>query len=184
MNKLTQTLLEFARASGTAGGLEIDLTRIDEILLRLPGEINKLAGNFSVTLDFDQLPEREEELLVFGNEELLFTAIKNIVSNGCKYSEDHHATVRLTVTKGEIVIRVEDKGKGIEKGEWEKIFQPFYRTENGHSIPGFGLGLSLAWRIIKLHKGWITLDSVIGEGSTFIIRIPNAGNLNKPPLST
>jgi signal transduction histidine kinase len=182
LNKLTQTLLEFARASGTAAGLEIDLIRIDEILLRLPGEITKINALFSVTLDFDRLPEAEEALLVFGNEELLFTAIKNIVSNACKYSDDHHAIIRLTVQDKEIRIDIADKGRGIGEQEWENIFQPFYRTEDGHhrtedghAIPGFGLGLSLARRIIQLHKGWINLDSVVGEGSVFQVRLPTAG---------
>ena len=177
LNKLTQTLLEFARASGTAAGLEIDLIRIDEILLRLPGEISKTNDLFIVTLEFDQLPEAEEALLVFGNEELLFTAIKNIVSNACKYSEDHHATIRLSVQGGEIRVRIEDRGRGISEEEWENIFQPIYRTEEGHSIPGFGLGLSLARRIIQLHKGWIDIDSVVGKGSAFYVRLPTAGNL-------
>jgi two-component system, OmpR family, sensor histidine kinase ArlS len=177
LNKLTQTLLEFARASGTAAGLEIDLIRIDEILLRLPGQISKTNDLFIVTLEFDQLPEEEEALLVFGNEELLFTAIKNIVSNACKYSEDHHATVRLSVQGGEIRVSIEDRGRGVGEEEWENIFQPFYRTEEGHSIPGFGLGLSLARRIIQLHKGWIDVDSVVGKGSVFYVRLPTAGNL-------
>jgi signal transduction histidine kinase len=177
LNKLTQTLLEFARASGTAGGLEIDLIRIDEILLRLPGEISKTNPLFSVTLDFDQLPEVEDDLQVFGNEELLFTAIKNVVSNACKYSDDHHAIIRLTVQAKEISITVEDQGQGISEEEWEKIFQPFYRAGDGLSTPGFGLGLSLARRIVKLHKGWITVDSVLGKGSVFLIRLPSAGKL-------
>jgi len=175
LNKLTQTLLEFARASGTAAGLEIDLVRVDEILLRLPGEIAKTNPLFNVTLDFDRLPEAEEALLVFGNEELLFTAIKNVVSNACKYSDDHRATVRLTVQGMEIRISIEDHGRGIPLEEWEKIFQPFYRTEEGHSIPGFGLGLSLARRIIQLHKGWIAVDSAVGQGSVFSVRLPVAG---------
>jgi len=177
LNKLTQTLLEFARASGTAAGLEIDLIRIDEILLRLPGEISKANDGFTVTLEFDQLPEAEEALLVFGNEELLFTAIKNIVSNACKYSEDHHATVRLSVQGKEIHISIEDRGRGISEEEWENIFQPFYRTEEGHSIPGFGLGLSLARRIIQLHKGRITVDSAVEVGSVFHVHLPSAGTL-------
>jgi two-component system sensor histidine kinase ArlS len=178
LSKLTQTLLEFARASGTAAGLEIDLIRIDEILLRLPGEISKTNPLFGVTLDFIGLPEAEEELLVFGNEELLFTAIRNIVSNACKYSDDHHAIVRLSVEGKEIRISVEDKGKGIGPEEWENICQPFYRSDDGHGVPGFGLGLSLARRILQLHKGFITVDSVVGRGSTFYIRLPVAGSPN------
>ncbi|MHA4811391.1 HAMP domain-containing sensor histidine kinase [Flavitalea flava] len=179
LNKLTQTLLEFARASGTASGLEIDLIRIDEILLRLPGEMTKMNNLWSVTLDFDHLPEEEEALLVFGNEDLLFTAIKNIVSNGCKYADDHHATIKLAVHGQEIIITIEDKGEGIEETNWENIFQPFYRTDEEHSIPGFGLGLSLANRIIKLHKGRITLHSIVGQGSSFLIGIPNASNIKQ-----
>src|SRR6201996_7026874 len=174
LSKLTQTLLEFARASGTAAGLEIDLIRIDEILLRLPAEITKGNPVCSVTLNFDGLPEVEEKLLVFGNAELLFTAIRNIVSNACKYSDDHHATVRLRVDDREIRISVEDKGRGISPAEWENIFQPFYRTEEGHNIPGFGLGLSLSRRILQLHKGSVTVDSILGKGSTFNIRVPVA----------
>jgi two-component system sensor histidine kinase ArlS len=177
LTKLTQTLLEFARASGTAAGLQIDLVRIDEILLRLPGEISKINPSYTVTLDFDRLPEAEEALLVFGNEELLFTAIKNIVSNACKYSPDHQATVRLRVHGSEIRVSIEDHGRGIPEGEWENIFQPFYRTEEGHTIPGFGLGLSLARRIIQLHKGWINVDSAVGKGSVFSVRLPTAGSL-------
>ncbi|HEY4107897.1 HAMP domain-containing sensor histidine kinase [Puia sp.] len=177
LSKLTQTLLEFARASGTAGGLEIDLLRVDEILLRLPAEIGKTNPLYKVTLDFDQLPEAEEDLLVFGNEDLLFTAIRNIVANACKYSDDHHAIVRLTVYAKEILIAVEDKGRGIGEEEWENIFQPFYRSDDGLAIPGFGLGLSLARRILLLHKGFVAVRSVIGEGSIFTITLPSAAKL-------
>ncbi|HEY4336262.1 MAG TPA: HAMP domain-containing sensor histidine kinase [Puia sp.] len=177
LSKLTQTLLEFARASGTAAGLEISLLRVDEILLRLPAEIQKTNPLYTVTLDFDHLPEAEEALLVFGNEHLLFTAIRNIVSNACKYSDDHHAVTRLTVRGPEILIAVEDKGRGIGEEEWEKIFQPFYRSDDGVAIPGFGLGLSLARRIIQLHKGFISVRSILGEGSVFTITLPSAAKL-------
>jgi len=140
----------------------------------LPGEIPKAGPLFSVFLNFDSLPEMEEDLLVFGNEELLFTAIRNIVTNACKYSEDHQAIVRLSVHDKDIRIAIEDKGRGIPPEEQQNIFQPFYRTDEGHSIPGFGLGLSLSRRIIQLHKGWIDLDSVVGRGSVFYVVLPMA----------
>jgi signal transduction histidine kinase len=177
LNKLTQILLEFARASGTASGLSIDLTRIDEILLRLPADIAKNNPSFNVILDFEHLPETEDDLLVFCNEELLFTAIRNIVSNACKYSDDHQTTVRLDVSRNQVRISVADNGRGIPPEEIENIFQPFYRTEEGHAIPGFGLGLPLARRIVQLHKGRITVDSTPGKGSVFTITLPPAGKL-------
>ena len=175
--KLTQTLLEFAKASGNPGGLEIDLVRMDEIILSLPGRVSKINSAYNVKMDFSHLPEEEESLLVFGNEALLFTAINNIVVNACKYSDDHLAQVSLEVIDNIISIYVTDQGKGIESSELEKIFQPFYRTEEARSEGGFGLGLSLANRIIKIHKGTIEVTSGLGTGTTFQIQLPSAKSL-------
>ncbi len=176
LSKLTQTLLEFATVSGDAGGLELNLIRIDEVLMRLPGEITKMDKSYSVKLAFDQLPDDEAMLLVFGNAELLFTAIQNIVSNACKYSNNRLAKVKLSVSQSVIIISVEDEGKGIPENEYQNIFQPFYRTEDSRSIMGFGVGLPLVNRIIKLHKGHIKVNSVVGKGTTFNIQLPIAGN--------
>ena len=177
MSNLTQTLLEFAKASGNTGGLEINLVRMDEIILQLPAEIVKINNAYSIIIQFDNLPEDEENLLVFGNETLLLTAIKNIVVNACKYSENHQATVHLKMQDQSILIIIEDQGAGIPKEEIAKIFQPFYRVEEHRSTGGFGLGLSLAERIIKLHKGTIEVASEKGKGTTFYISFPAARNL-------
>ncbi|MBS1653490.1 MAG: HAMP domain-containing histidine kinase [Bacteroidetes bacterium] len=177
LSKLTQTLLEFAKASGSAGGIQIDLVRIDEVLMRLPAEMQKLNYGYTVSLQFNELPEQEEELLVFGNEELLFTAIKNVVSNACKYSENHTAIVKLAVDKQKVNVQIEDSGKGIPENELNNIFQPFYRTDESRSEEGFGLGLSMAYRIIKLHKGVILVNSSVNKGSVFTVELPAASTL-------
>lgn len=179
MGKLTHTLLEFARASGNKGGLEINLIRIDEIILRLPSEITKLNKEYSVVLEFASLPENEEKLLVFGNEALLLTAIRNIVLNSCKYSENKQAVIWLTIEEKNIVISVKDNGIGIPESEIENIFHPFYRLEENKTEIGFGLGLSMAQRIIKLHKGSITVKSTLGKGTTFTVTLPSAANISK-----
>jgi len=177
MNKLTQTLLAFAKASGDKGGLEISLIRVDEIILRLPSEIARLNPAFSVKLQFDDLPEDETKLLVFGNETLLLTAVRNIVVNACKYSPDHVARVSLVIQKNDLVIRTIDEGPGIPPEKIKSIFQPFYRVEENSNTEGFGLGLSLAERIIRLHKGKISVRSEVGEGTTFDIYLPSADSL-------
>lgn len=178
LTKLTQTLLEFATASGTAGGLELNLIRIDEVLMRLPAEMIKQDKAYSVKLEFDQLPEDEEKLLVFGNAELLFTAVRNVVSNACKYSDNRLANIKIAVTENEIIISVEDNGKGISENELKNIFHPFYRAENNRTITGFGVGLPLVKRIIKIHKGQIKVSSIVGKGTTVVISLPIAG-INK-----
>jgi signal transduction histidine kinase len=177
MGKLTQTLLEFARASGNKGGLDIDIVRVDEILMRLPSELSKINDEYQVILNFDNMPEEEERLFVFGNEDLLMAAIKNIVLNACKYSEDHETIISLTAGESEIQIKIEDKGIGIPADEIENIFQPFYRANKATEGRGFGLGLSMADRIIKLHKGSIKVSSIVDKGTTFTITIPSATSL-------
>jgi two-component system, OmpR family, sensor histidine kinase ArlS len=173
LSKLTQTLLKFAHASGDQGGIEIEMVRVDEILMRLPSEIKKMDPAFSVFLSFENLPEEEHALVVSGNSELLFSAIKNIVSNACKYSTDHRANVSLLTKPGYVIVRVQDFGIGIPEEELKYIFQPFYRINNSESN-GFGLGLSLSKRIIKLHNGFIAVHSKIQEGTRFDIELPVA----------
>lgn len=171
MTKLTQTLLEFAKASGSKGGLEIAPVRMDEVVMRLPAEAAKAAENYGVQLQFDDLPETEDGLLVYGNEALLLMAVKNIVINACKYSGDGKALVRLSSEPNEIVVAVSDRGPGIPADKLTSIFQPFYRLEENTMAEGFGLGLSLTERIIKLHKGSIAVSST-NDGTTFTVRLP------------
>jgi len=178
MIKLTQTLLEFAKASGNTGGLEINLVRIDEVILDLPAEICKIDQNYTVLLQFNDLPEDEDKLFVFGNEALLLTAIKNIVVNACKYSTDKKANVNLATEEDSLIISVRNNGKGIPNDELSIIFDPFYRVEGNKSTRGFGLGLSLANRIIKLHKGEIKVQSEENVETVFTIILPSAHSLN------
>ncbi|MBL0884420.1 MAG: HAMP domain-containing histidine kinase [Chitinophagaceae bacterium] len=174
LNRLTRSLLELAKASGTSDGMELALVRIDEMLMKLPVELRKTNEAFKVELHFDSFPEDEDKLLVFGNGDLLESAIKNITLNACKYSDDHTAIVGLNFSNHELKIVVSDYGPGIQKEEQALVFQPFYRSNKETSSEGFGLGLSLASRIIKLHKGEIHLTNNHPHGSIFTISLPIA----------
>jgi signal transduction histidine kinase len=177
LGKLTHTLLEFAKASGTKGGIETRMLRIDEMIMEIPVELAKMNHKYAVTLKFDHLPEDAHQLLVYGNEELLFTALKNIAINACKYSKDQQARISLDVADNFFEISVENSGSHIPADEMEKIFEPFYRIRQSRATGGFGLGLSLAKRIIKLHRGEISVQSENGT-TNFMIQLPAAKNLN------
>lgn len=174
LNRLTRSLLELAKASGTSDGMELSLVRIDELLMKLPVELRKTNERFKVELHFDTFPDDEDKLLVFGNGDLLDSAIKNIVLNACKYSDDNTANVGLNFSDDELRIVVIDQGPGIKKEEHLLVFQPFFRGNKETTTEGFGLGLSLASRIIKLHKGNIQLDNNEPHGSIFTIALPIA----------
>lgn len=174
LNRLTRSLLELAKASGTSDGMQLSLVRIDEILMKLPVELRKTNEQFKVELHFDSFPEDEDKLLVFGNGDLLESAIKNIILNACKYSEDHTANVGLNFSDNELNIVIGDHGPGIKEEDQTMVFQPFFRSNPDATSEGFGLGLSLASRIIKLHKGDIILTNNEPTGSIFTISIPIA----------
>lgn len=159
LNRLTRSLLELAKASGTSDGMELSLVRIDEILMKLPVELRKTNEQFKVELHFDTFPDDEDKLLVFGNGDLLESAIKNITLNACKYSNDHTANVGLNFSDNELKIVISDLGPGIKEEDQALVFQPFFRSNTATNSEGFGLGLSLASRIIKLHKGDILLTN-------------------------
>jgi signal transduction histidine kinase len=99
--------------------------------------------------------------------------------NACKYSENHEAVINLKTQDRNIIVDIEDKGIGIPEDDIDYIFQPFYRANKNSEGRGFGLGLSMANRIIKLHKGSITVQSVVSKGSKFSITIPSATNLDQ-----
>lgn len=179
MGRLTHTLLELAKASASKGGIEIKPIRIDEILLRMPSEAAKIDKTYSVFLEFGELPEEEEYLVIFGNEELLFTAVKNIVLNACKYSKNQQAVILLNANEKNISVSVKNIGSGIPPHEFENIFQPFYRIGEDRIAGGFGLGLSLAKRIVKLHNGEISVSSNPGEETIFTLHLSSAINLKK-----
>lgn len=171
LTTLTRALLEFAKAAGKSSGIELYNFRIDEVLLRLPSAEAKMNANYFVQLDFSELPEDETHLLIFGNEELVFTALKNIADNACKYSNAHQANIKLSVQGKNLKIEISDNGPGIDETELQRIFEPFYRASGARHQEGFGLGLALAMKIIKLHQGDIQVINT-HAGCTFTITLP------------
>jgi len=101
--------------------------------------------------------------------------IFNLLDNAIKYSPHHpEIFIRTDNTNGHLVITVRDNGIGIEKKELKKIFDSLYRVPTGniHNVKGFGLGLCYVKAIISSHEGHISVDSEIGKGTTFTIKIP------------
>jgi two-component system, OmpR family, sensor histidine kinase ArlS len=172
MGQLTKTLLEIAK-TGTQGSIELREVRIDEVLLKVIADVKKINSQYDVTLNFDNLPDDEKSCMVFGNVDLLYSALRNIIENGCKYSPDHMSNVELSAREKDILIKVTNTGDVIAEEEIEQIFQPFYRSAAAANVEGFGLGLALARRIVGLHKGVIEVSSDIENGTCFTITLPS-----------
>jgi signal transduction histidine kinase len=171
MRSLTKSLLEIAK-TGSQGGIELNEVRVDEVLMKVMADVKKLNAEYNVELDFGEFPEDEKDFVVFGNSELLYIAIKNLVENGCKYSSDKRSVVDLTFVHHKVFVKVVNQGSFIPPEEINQIFQPFYRGAGTGSSKGFGLGLALAQRIIALHKGTIYVSSDMVNGTRFTVELP------------
>jgi signal transduction histidine kinase len=115
-----------------------------------------------------------QPLTVFGDAGLLSQVFGNLLSNAVKYSPCG-GLIRVTAVRdgAHIVIAFEDQGIGIPEMDRQRIFERYYRGSNTSGIVGSGVGLYLVGTIIELHKGSIALHSREGEGSQFILRLPD-----------
>ena len=112
-------------------------------------------------------------LTVLGNEELLKTALSNIIDNAIKYSDGKKIFLRMEMnTDEEIKLSILDTGIGIERSDMDKIYNPMARGSNTHTREGFGLGLTLSKKIIEIHKGRIAIKSKPQQGTEVSLFLP------------
>jgi two-component system, OmpR family, sensor histidine kinase ArlS len=172
MRQLIKSLLEIAKAGAAQGSIELAELRMDELLLKIIADVQRINDDYQVELEFNNLPDDEKQCMVFGNPDLLYSALKNIVENGCKYSSNKTSRVEVSFKEHNILIDVINQGDVLAEQEIVQIFQPFYRGESVGDTEGFGLGLPLAKRIISLHKGEISVSSDL-SGTRFSILLPS-----------
>lgn len=137
-------------------------TLIDSALLDLEPLINQSGVQISTSID----PETN----VLVNKKMMIHAIRNLIENAIKYSDDKADVEIKAFNKGKrTILEIKDGGIGIEASQIDRIFERFYRVDKGRSrdIGGTGLGLSLVKHICRLHKVDLEVDSVPAEGSTF-----------------
>jgi len=135
-------------------------------------EFNMSARSSNVNLELSPLPE---ELLVKGDFFTLKQAISNIVDNAIRYNRSGgKVNVSSNIENDQLIIQVQDSGIGISRADQQHIFERFYRVDKSRSRAqgGSGLGLALVKKIIENHNGFISVDSVLDEGSTFTISLP------------
>jgi signal transduction histidine kinase len=171
LNQLSSSLLELARVSQNESAFVRQRIRLDEILWEIREGILTLDNQYRVDIDID-MPEDESKLCVMGNAYLMKVAIRNVIENACKFSEDHQAKISLYRQSEDLIIVVTDDGIGMKETDIQHIFQPFYRTNVSSKIKGHGIGLSLSHRIVAIHQGAIRVDSAEESGTRVIITLP------------
>jgi len=168
LDELIDTILSYTRA--TAGGIVLNPSEfnLEELIRRTCREQGWQEPERPFQLQLRGLPE-----IVIGDPILLEQALVIVVSNAMKYSRpDQPIEVNARKRGGMVRIVVKDHGIGIPERDLPFITQPFFRGQNAKSLPGTGLGLSLAWYILKLHGGDLGVESQEGHGTKVTMLVP------------
>jgi signal transduction histidine kinase len=180
MKDLASDLIFLAKLDNPDAQLPVEIVSLDEIVEPAMEEVQELARSKGITLSCSHVPE----LPIYGHRHSLQVMITNLLTNGVKYTEPG-GSVKLDVGQdsNRIVLIVEDSGIGIPSDRLENIFERFYRVDESRSRAqgGSGLGLAIVKAILDRHKSEIEVQSTLGKGSKFIVRIPIA-NIPVQPL--
>jgi signal transduction histidine kinase len=166
MTRLTQSLLMLARVEAEG---ERDEAQVVDVSLGAAEAAEAVAPPEGVELR----TEIEAELVAAGDPVLLRQVMIGLLANACAHTPPP-GTVTLRASRGQeriVTIEVQDTGKGIPLQEQDRVFERFYRGSATRETEGFGLGLSIAKRMVDVMGGEIGLRSEPGEGSTFWVRL-------------
>jgi len=172
MAKLIDNLLNISRIEAGRFLQKVEAVSLDDVvrgvidILPAPEEQRSIAVRYT---------SPKEQFIIMADTEKLALAIENIIDNAIKYSPPK-ATVDVAILRGagNVAVYIKDQGMGIPKSEQEGVFGKFFRGQNAEKsqIPGSGLGLYLAKKIIDGHGGSMSFESEEGKGTTFFIQLP------------
>ncbi|MEJ5104380.1 sensor histidine kinase [Chryseobacterium sp. MYb328] len=162
MVKLSNSLMDLAKASYDPNEISFSEVRLDEILLESYSKIIKENQEYKVSLNIDNTIE-EHQLVIQGNEYLLQVAFNNLIDNACKYSPVHTCMIDVKANNEKLIISFINTGIAILQKDLLHIFEPFYRSDTSRHEKGYGIGLFLTEKIIHLHHAIIKVASENNE---------------------
>lgn len=187
MTRLVNELLTLARMDAGQIKLDHELLDLSDLALEAAERFGKLAAQKGIQLQVGSMLE----LPVRGDRQYLAQMISNLVDNAIKYSPENCPGQWVRLETGSepedqpaaAWVRISDNGPGIASEHLPHLFDRFYRAdrarshnprenEPGDDIPGSGLGLSIVQWIAQMHGGQVTVQSVLGQGSVFEVRLP------------
>lgn len=200
---VTRMLTETDRASRTIDDL-MELSRIEigaelsfepvrvaDVISGGVDRVIELAAHREITIStlapVDPDGEQAGSLVVRGDRRQLVSAVGNLIENAVKFSEAATSVqVRARRVDDWVEISVADQGIGIPQRDLDRIFERFYRVDRARSraTGGSGLGLAIVRHVAGNHGGDVSVTSVEGEGSTFVLRLPLSAGDVAPPHST
>jgi len=180
--KLVNTLLDFSRLEANRAEAHFAPVDLATLTAELSGMFQSAVtmGGLRLGIDCPALSER-----IFLDREMWEKIVSNLVSNAFKFTLQGEIVVRVRELPGAAVLEVADTGVGIPEAEVPRLFERFHRVPGttGRTYEGTGIGLSLVRELTELHGGRVSVESVVGKGTTFRVEIPK-GSAHLPAQAT
>jgi two-component system sensor histidine kinase SenX3 len=176
LTQLVKEIVDLSRLQVADTLHDPELVAVDAVVTEAVDRCRLVASAHEITLAVS--PDAGAK--VYGDGELLTTAVRNLVDNAIAYSPDQtRVAIGVRRIDGLVEISVSDQGVGISDAEQHRVFERFYRVDPARSraTGGTGLGLAIVKHVCANHGGDVTVWSREGQGATFTMRLPDAGNL-------
>ncbi len=173
LNKFISSILDLTKVESSSLNLNKVSKDINQIIESVIDNLKFEAGNANIKI----VKELSPLFPITIDVTLLFRVISNLVENAIKYGgEGSQIEINTWDDDSWVFVKIKDNGAGMQESDLEHIFDKFYRIKNdaNHAIKGSGLGLYLVKYFVELHDGQISVDSKLGEGTTFLIKLRNS----------
>lgn len=171
---MVQQLLQISRSINKENAIEKEVFPLSMLAESLVEELSIVAEEQGVQI----IGEIEPDIEISADETLIMRVMMNLMTNGIKYRKQDidNAYVKISIkqTNNQIFISVSDNGIGIAEEDQANVFRRFYKVDKSRNRQGesFGLGLAMVKWIVEAHDGSISVESRVGEGSTFTVTLP------------
>lgn len=170
---LLNALQELAKANANVFPQTFTPVSILDVVLDVQNDFSRSKPHYGIELTVNENNSQANgSIYCIGDASLMKSVVSNIIDNACKFSPDYRCKLLISFTPTTIVLEFSDEGVGIASENISLIFEPFFRGNDTRNVYGHGIGLSLVKKIVELHKGTISVQSVLGKGTTFTLELP------------
>jgi signal transduction histidine kinase len=170
---LINDILSFAKLEAGQVHVTLGAVPVRAVVEELATLVRPDAESRGLTLRVDP---GADEVRVQADQARLMQVLTNLTSNACKFTERGSVEVLVEPSEAAVALRVRDTGRGIPAHQLESIFDPFVQARSAadEQAGGVGLGLAISRELVRMMGGELAVESTVGEGSTFTVRLPRA----------
>ncbi|MGQ1909432.1 hybrid sensor histidine kinase/response regulator transcription factor [Marinifilum sp. RC60d5] len=172
ISQLVDQVHDFQRSDANQLKINYSTFGFDSFLKELLKDFEFMTQNTGKELD---VFSKCSDVYVTADRDKLEKILNNLLNNACKFTkENDKISVEYTCEERDLIVKVQDTGRGITKEDLPQIFERFYQSKHKHAayIGGSGIGLAFTKRLVEMHYGEISADSILNEGTTITVRMP------------